>query len=73
MVHSERTDNLVAMTFHYLVSSPDGVAHFSERHDIALFADADYRAALAKHGFTTEYDEWGLMGRGLYVARKSVS
>ena len=69
MVHSERTGNTVSMTFHYLVSRPEGVEYLAEQHDIGLFADADYQAAFAAAGLIARHDDEGLMRRGAYIAQ----
>jgi SAM-dependent methyltransferase len=69
MTHSERMGNEVALTFHYLVSRPEGVEYLTERHDIGLFADADYQAAFTAAGLSARHDEEGLMRRGAYIAR----
>jgi SAM-dependent methyltransferase len=71
MTHSERHGNEIAMTFTYVVSSLDGVEHFAERHDIGLFGEADYQRAFAAAGLVATHDKLGLMGRGLYIARKA--
>jgi SAM-dependent methyltransferase len=58
------------LDFHYLVATAAGVEHFSEQHSLGLFERADYIAALEAAGLEMTYDDEGLEGRGLYVARK---
>jgi hypothetical protein len=60
------------LDFHYLVATPSGVEHLTEHHELALFTDAQYRAAFASAGIPgdrIEHDPDGLMDRGLYLAR----
>jgi SAM-dependent methyltransferase len=64
---SGRDGRLAVMEFVYLVGSPDGIDHFSERHEAALFTDVEYRQALSTAGLTVEHDPEGLIGRGLYL------
>lgn len=61
--------NAVMSTFHYLVGTVSGVEHFTEKHELTLFTDDEYRSAFAAAGMTVAYDEHGLglMGRGLYI------
>jgi ubiquinone/menaquinone biosynthesis C-methylase UbiE len=63
-------DELSIIDFHYLVATPAGVEHFTERHALGLFDQADYMAAFEASGLRVTYDEQGLMGRGLYVGVK---
>ena len=56
------------MDFHYLVVTADGIEHFTEHHEAALFTRAQYESAFAAAGLAVERDEEGLIGRGLYVA-----
>jgi hypothetical protein len=53
--------------FHYLVGPPDGIEHFTEHHEIALFTDEEYLDAFRKADLEVEHDSKGLMGRGLYL------
>ena len=69
MSYFERAGREIALTFHYLVSRPEGVEYLTEKHDIGLFSDADYQAAFAAAGLIARHDEVGLMRRGAYIAR----
>ncbi len=60
-------DRVAVLLFHYLVGTPQGVEHFTERHELALFSHDEYLAALRAAGLEPIYDEQGLMGRGLYI------
>ncbi len=64
---SGREGRLAIMDFSYLVGTPDGVEHFTERHEAALFTDEEYRRAFAAAGLAVEHDGHGLIGRGLYL------
>jgi SAM-dependent methyltransferase len=58
---------------HFLVGTTDGFDAFTERHELGLFADEDYRAAFAAVELEAEHDPEGPFGRGLYLARRSGS
>ena len=54
----------------YLVGTPDGVVHFSERHYMGLFRDQDYQEAMDRANLELIHsDPKGFFGNGLYVAR----
>ena len=53
--------------FHFLVGTPQGVEHFVERHELALFTHEEQLAAFRAAGLSVEHDPEGLMGRGLYI------
>ena len=61
---------LSTMDFHYLVVTNDGVEHFSEHHEAALFTRAEMTGAFEAAGLVVEHDEEGLIGRGLYLATR---
>jgi len=56
------------MDFHYLVATPKGIEHFTERHELGLFSHEDYLSALQASGLDVVYDPdpEKLMGRGVY-------
>ena len=57
----------------YLVATLDGVESFSERHELGLFTDAEYREAFAAAGLAVSYRPDGLVDSGLYVGVKPLS
>lgn len=60
-------DGLSILDFHYLVATPNGVEHFTERHELGLFDHEEYVEAFEAAGLTVTYDSEGLTGRGLYI------
>lgn len=68
MYNSRREGTLAILDIHYLVGTPQNVEHFTERHELGLFTQVEYAAALADVGFSVRYDEQGLFGRGMYIA-----
>ena len=58
-------------TFNYLVGTPAGIEHFTERHEMGLFTDEQHRAAFAAAGLAVVHDAEGLMGRGLYIGLRA--
>jgi SAM-dependent methyltransferase len=67
MYTSEIRDGLSVMDIHYLVGTPAGVEYFTERHELGLFTDEEYREAVTGAGLMVDYDPDGLFGRGMYI------
>ncbi len=63
--------NIAVLPFHYLVGTPGGVEHFTERHEIGLFSHDEYLSAFRAAELDPVYDEEGLMGRGLYIGMRN--
>jgi len=61
---------LSLLDFHYLIGTPQGVEHFTERHELGLFTVPEMQAALTGAGLRSEYDTQGLTGRGLHIGVK---
>ncbi|MGH2559774.1 MAG: class I SAM-dependent methyltransferase [Thermomicrobiales bacterium] len=60
---------LAIMDMHYLVASPRGIEHLSERHEMALFTRDEYLAAFRAAGLdVVDEPPSFLPGRKLYVA-----
>lgn len=62
-----RGERISTTEMHYVVGTPDGVDHFVERHELYLFTREEMRAAFEQAGLDVEYDDEGLMGRGLWI------
>jgi len=67
---SKVTGRLSWFDFHYLVGTPEGTAHFVERHELYLFTRAETEAAFADAGLAVFFEPEGLTGRGLYIGKK---
>lgn len=59
------------LDFHYLVATPKGVESFREELRLYLFTEQEYSRAFEQAGLEVQFDSEGLMGRGLYVGKKS--
>jgi SAM-dependent methyltransferase len=71
MNRSETDGRLSVVDFHYLVATPEkGVGHFVERHQLTLYSRDEMTHFFREAGFEIQYDEKGLIGRGMYFATK---
>ena len=68
---SEREGDLAVLDFHWLVGTPGGIEYFTERHELGLFSDAEYKEAFEAAGLAVDHDAQGLIGRGLYIGTRS--
>jgi hypothetical protein len=55
---------------HYLIGTPQKTEHFVESHELGLFERGEMEAAFSDAGLQVAFHEEGLIGRGLYIARK---
>ena len=62
---------LAVADIHYLVGCSTGVKHFTERHELGLFTDAEYRDAMERVGLNVSYETEGVYGRGIYIGVSS--
>ena len=69
MNKSEVEDGISVMNFHYLVATPQGIEHFTERHELGLFSHEEYLNAFQASELDVVYDPdpHKLMGRGVYI------
>lgn len=66
---SEQEGSLSVLNFHYLVGTSEGVQHFIERHELGLFSIEEMLEAFKKSGLEVKFEENGISGRGMYIAR----
>jgi ubiquinone/menaquinone biosynthesis C-methylase UbiE len=68
MTVSEQEGRISRNDMFYLVATPEGVSHFTERHDLGLFTHQEYLDAFNRcHLKSVICDPDGLTGRGLYI------
>lgn len=66
----DRRGDISVIDFQYLIVTHDEVIRDSERHELGLYDQAEYQAAMEDSGLTVDYDPIGPMGRGLFVGVK---
>ena len=69
MVHTQRIGDLSVLNFVYLIGRQDGVQLTRERHELALFTRKEMEDAFSQAGLEVNYEEWGISGRGVYIAQ----
>ena len=67
---TEREGHLSAFDAHYLIATAAGVEHFTERQELGLFTDDQYRDAFIQAGLDLIDSSVDLFGYGLYVCRR---
>ena len=67
---SERSGEMSVLNFHFMLGTPDGVETWSDRSELGLFTQAEYRVALERAGFEVAFEEKGFTGRGLFIGKK---
>jgi len=68
---SELQGNLSVMDLHHLVGTTDSVQYFVERLEMGLFTQQEYLDAFKRNDLDVTFDDYGLMGRGLYIGVKA--
>lgn len=58
------------LRFEYLIGRHGKIEHEVEEHRLGLFTIAEMRRCFLDAGLSVKYDDQGLSGRGLYLARK---
>ncbi len=67
---TERQGRRSLLNFHYLIATREGVEHPTELHELTLYTKKEMLSCFAGAGLKVDYDEAGLFGRGLYIARE---
>jgi SAM-dependent methyltransferase len=68
---SHRLGRISLLDYHYTVATSEGVDRFTERHELALFTQADYEAALREADLVdVAFDPIPVQGRGRFVATR---
>jgi SAM-dependent methyltransferase len=70
-ISEAKGERLSFFKFHYLIGTPQGVRHVTEEHVLGLFTVTEMKAAFAANGLSVEYENYGISGRGLYVAHRA--
>jgi ubiquinone/menaquinone biosynthesis C-methylase UbiE len=65
------TGRLSVFDLHYVIGTPAGTEHLVEHHELGLFTTEEMGAALTAAGLDVTFDHQGLMGRGLFIGRRS--
>lgn len=65
---SERKGIISKFQFHFLIGQPNGVEHFTEVHELALYTTEEMLNFFKQAGLAVRYDPKGIFGRGLYIA-----
>jgi SAM-dependent methyltransferase len=69
---SKQEGSLSLLNFHYLVGTSEGVQHYTERHELGLFSIEEMLGAFKKSGLKVKFDEKGISGRGMYIAKVEI-
>lgn len=69
MYVSKREGRLSIYDMGYLVGTPAGCSHFTERQELGLFTDGEYQQAFEEAGMELVDPGTELFGYGLYAAR----
>ena len=73
MSHVEVDGRLSRLRFEYLIGRPTGIERASEVHKLGLFTVEEMQACFRQAGLDATHDPEGPSGRGLYVARATLT
>jgi SAM-dependent methyltransferase len=65
-----RDERISTTEMHYVAATADGFEEWVEHHELYLFTRGEMRAAFEGAGFSVDYDEQGLIGRGLWIGTR---
>ncbi len=65
---TETRNGMSYFEWHFLVSKPGEMKHFTEEHTLGLFSVEQMKNAFRKAGLAVRHDPKGIFGRGLYLA-----
>jgi SAM-dependent methyltransferase len=65
-----REGNITTLNLHYMVGTANGINHFVEAHQLAMYSDEDFIYAFVEAGLSIDIDPVGLTGRRLCVGSK---
>lgn len=68
---TETVGRISRLHFDYDITEDGRTRHASEIHELGLFTAEEMRGAFEVNGLAVEYDPKGLIGRGLYLARRA--
>jgi SAM-dependent methyltransferase len=60
-------DGASILSYDYLVTGPEGVEHFTERHELGIFSHEQYLTAFTDARLETFHDPIGPSGLGAYI------
>ena len=73
MNQTTREGIVTTLSLHHTVGTAEGIEHFVETHELAMFSDKNFADAFAKAGLSMDIDSVGLRnGKGLYIGKKPV-
>lgn len=67
---SAREGDVAVVDFHYLIGTPQGISSTTESLRLGFFTHEQYMAAFTACDLQVDFDEQGLMGRGMYIGLK---
>jgi SAM-dependent methyltransferase len=67
---SAREGDVAVFDLHFLIGTPEGISSTTESLRLGLFTHEQYMAAFTACDLQVDFDEQGLMGRGMYIGLK---